>query len=111
MLHIKRCVVSGRKIGEKMEVVVGDTRIESKMVIKYLGVIIDDRLNFKEHVKYIVEKASVTQGVLKVLTSIMLYACPIWSKVLSVGTTRVILSSVNRLSLIRRISSIRTVFD
>ena len=27
-----------------------DTRIESKRVIKYLGVIIDDRLNFKEHV-------------------------------------------------------------
>ena len=38
--------------------------IESKRVLKYLGVIIDVRLNFKEHVKYIGEKASVIQGAL-----------------------------------------------
>ena len=40
-------MISGRMIVEKMEVTVGGTRIEFKRAIKYLGVIIDDRLNFK----------------------------------------------------------------
>ena len=44
---------------------VGGTRIESKRAIKYLGVIIDNRLNFIEHVKYIGEKASVIRGALE----------------------------------------------
>ena len=57
-------LISDRKIVEKMEVTVGSTRIESKRAIKYLEVIADDRLTFKEHVKYIDEKASVTQGAL-----------------------------------------------
>ena len=81
----------------------GGTRIESKRAIKYLGMIIDVRLNFKEHVKYIGEKASVT--------SIMPYACPIWSEGLSVRTTMRILFSVYHLSAIKGISSIRTVSD
>ena len=78
-------MISGRKIVENMEVTVGFTRIESKRTIKYLGVIIGDRSTFKERVKYIGEKASVTQGAL------------------AAGTTRRILSSEYRL--------IRTVFD
>ena len=80
--------------------------------------------------KYIGEKTSLTQGALArvtpniggpfrrriisaVVTSIMLYACPIWSEALSLGTTRRILSSVYCLSAIRLISgfSIQTVFD
>ena len=56
--------ISDRKIVEKMKVTVGVTRIESKRAIKYLEVIIYDRLNFKKHMKYIGEKASVTQGAL-----------------------------------------------
>ena len=86
-------MISGRKIVENMEVTIGSTRIELKRAIKYLRVIIEDRLNFKDHVKYIGEKASVTQGalarmtsniggpgpfkrsiILAVVTSIMLYA-------------------------------------
>ena len=38
---------SGRKLVEKMQVTVKGTRIESKRTIKYLGVIINDKLNFK----------------------------------------------------------------
>ena len=49
--------------------------------------------------------------ILAVVTSIILYACPIWWEALSVGTTRTILSSVYRLSAIRRISGFRTVSD
>ena len=44
--------------------IIGRTTIESKRPIKYLEVIIDDRLNFNEHVKYINEKASIVQGAL-----------------------------------------------
>ena len=40
---------------------VSGTRIETKRAIKYLAVIINRRLNFKEHVKFIGEMASVTQ--------------------------------------------------
>ena len=84
---------------KRMEVPFGDVKIGSKRAKKYLGVIIDDRLNFKEHVKYISEKASVTQAALtrmmpniggpnpfkrriisRVVTSIILYAGPIWSE-------------------------------
>ena len=54
-------LISERKIVEKMEVTVEGIRIESKREIKCLGVIIADRLNFKNHVKFIGEKASVTQ--------------------------------------------------
>ena len=44
-----------------MEVSIGHTKVGSKRAIKYL----DDRLNFKEHMKYIGEKVSVTQGTLR----------------------------------------------
>ena len=64
-VHKKEAVlISGRKIVEKMEVTIGGTRIESKRSMKYLGVIIDDKLNCKEHVKYISVMTSVTQGAL-----------------------------------------------
>ena len=46
-------MISSRKIVDQMKVTIGGTRIELKRVIKYLGVIIDDMLNFKKHVKYI----------------------------------------------------------
>ena len=123
-------MIRGRKLVKKMEVTVGGKRIESKRAIKYLGVIIDDKLNFKEYVKYIGKKASVTQAALArmmpniggpgpferriisvVVTSIMLYACSIWPEALSVWTTRRILSSVYRLNAIRRINGFRTVSD
>ena len=53
-------LISGRKIVEKIEMTIKGTRNESKRAIKYLGVIINDRLNFKEHVKFIGGKASAT---------------------------------------------------
>ena len=55
-------MISGPKIVGKIVVTVDGTGIESKRAIKYRGVIIDDKLNFNEHVKYIGEKASVTEG-------------------------------------------------
>ena len=48
----------------KMELIVRGISIESKGSIKYLRVIIVGRLNFKEHLKFICEKTSITQGAL-----------------------------------------------
>ena len=60
----KAVLISNRKVVEKMEVTVGGTNIKSKKAIKYLSLIIDDRLNFKEHMKYNGEKAFVSQRAL-----------------------------------------------
>ena len=35
---------------------IGNYKIEEKRSIKYLGVILDNKLNFKEHVQYCVTK-------------------------------------------------------
>ena len=40
-------MISSRKIVERMEVTFGNTKFRSKIAIKYIGVIIDDKLNFK----------------------------------------------------------------
>ena len=60
----KDILISGQTIVKMMKVTVVGTRIELKRAIKYMVVIIDDRLNFKEHVKYIDEKTFVTQRAL-----------------------------------------------
>ena len=57
-------LISSWKIVEKIEVIVGGTKIKSKRAIKHLGAIINDSLNSKQHMKFIGEKASVTPGVL-----------------------------------------------
>ena len=123
-------LISGLKIVEKVEVTVRGTRIERKRAIKYLRVIIEDRLNFKKHVIFIGEKASVTQGeptrvipnieepnlfkktiISRVVMPIMLYVCLICWDAFSVETTSGKLSSVYRLSAIREISGFRTMSD
>ena len=47
----KAVLISNRKAVEKMKVTIEGTKIKSKMAIKYRRLIIDDRLNFKEHMK------------------------------------------------------------
>ena len=73
-------MISSRKIVKKVEVTVGGSRIESKRAIKYLVVISDVRLSFKEHLKFICEKASVTQGTMtRMMPNIggpVIYDCP-----------------------------------
>ncbi|KAH8241712.1 hypothetical protein KR032_004502 [Drosophila birchii] len=78
---------------------VGSTTIESSPALKYLGVMIDHRLNFKSHLEYAAAKASKataaisrmmanTRGprqhsrrlIATVVTSTILYAAPIWEE-------------------------------
>ena len=84
-------LISGKKIVEKMEVTVVGTMVESKWAIKYLRVIINDRLSFKEHVKYIGEKASVTQGALGRLMPNIGGACPFKRRIILAVVTLIIL--------------------
>ncbi|KAH8247932.1 hypothetical protein KR032_004023, partial [Drosophila birchii] len=53
-------LISSRKASER----VGGTTIRSQRAIKYLGVFIDTRLSFKEHLEYPHKKASGTAGAL-----------------------------------------------
>ncbi|XP_051864279.1 uncharacterized protein LOC127566367 [Drosophila albomicans] len=123
-------LISSRKKVESAVVKVGAAHITSKRTLKYLGVTIDSRLSFREHLQEVGRKAAVTNRALSrlmpntrgpkesrralissVTRSIALYAAPIWAdavfKSLYIGG----LASTFRLSSIRIISGFRTVSD
>ena len=81
---------------EFITITIDDQRMTSKQAIKYLGVVIDNRLMFREHLTYIGSKYTATSYTLarimpniggpkqkrswlpmKVVTSIVIYAAPI----------------------------------
>ena len=91
-------LISSRKKMEFITITVGDQRITVPWVeaIKYLGMVIDNRLTFREHLTYIGVKCAATSCALarimsnlggpkkerrwllvKVVTSIAIYAAPI----------------------------------
>ncbi|XP_070144155.1 uncharacterized protein [Drosophila kikkawai] len=55
-------LISSRKAVEKVNFRVGSTTIESCPAVKYLGVQIDHRLNYKSHLEYVAAKASKATG-------------------------------------------------
>lgn len=100
----------------------------SKRQVKYLGVMIDDRLNFNSHIDYICEKASRSQAALarimpnkagpncrtrkliaSVVTSILRYGCVAWANALERKRNRVKINSVYRLAAVRVASAYRTI--
>lgn len=121
-------LITGRKRVEFLTFTAGDTEITSKESVKYLGVMIDNRLNFKSHIRYATEKASKIQSALsrilpniggpryesrlllsRVVSSALLYAAPIWADALNIQETRRHLSQVYRLSALRTIRGYRTI--
>ena len=121
-------LVTSRKKMEFCTIQVGDHRIRSKEAVKYLGVMIDNRLSFKAHLHHIKEKASKVQNVLSwilpnvggpqagrrklittVVTSVLMYAAPVWADAVRMPTYLKIISSVYRLSALRAISGFRTI--
>jgi len=50
-------LVSNRKIVESARIRIGNTVVTSKRAIRYLGVIIDTRLSFREHLAHVQAKA------------------------------------------------------
>lgn len=123
-------LISSRKKVEFVSFQVGEQTIVSKQAIKYLGVMIDNRLKFAEHIHYTSEKASRVQAALsrimpniggpkfvrrlvlsKVISSILLYAAPVWAHVMMTQATRRKFTRVQRLSALRVISGFRTISE
>ncbi|KAH8354622.1 hypothetical protein KR059_004360, partial [Drosophila kikkawai] len=120
-------LISSRKAVETASVLVGWTRIRSQRAIKYLGVLIDTRLSFKEHLEYVHKKASGTVGALSrmlpntrglkqcsrkllssVVTAQILYAAPVWAKAAAVKSYMRGVEATYRLCAIRIACAFRT---
>uniref|UniRef100_B3P254 GG12100 n=1 Tax=Drosophila erecta TaxID=7220 RepID=B3P254_DROER len=121
-------LISFRKVVETATVKIGSTSVASSRFIKYLGVMIDTRLSFREHLAYASTKAAGinrslaaimlnTRGPKQVsrrlLTSVtwatMLYAAPVWARALEVDSYAQGLTATHRLSALRIYSAFRTV--
>lgn len=123
-----------RRLPRVMPVVrVGRARVPVGSNMKYLGVVVDSAWNFREHLRYIeVKVARVTRALSRlmpnirdpgerkrrlysgVVTSIVMYAAPVWGGVASVSPAKVLrpLRRLQRTVAIRVVSAYRTVsFD
>lgn len=123
-------LVSSRKRNETLTINVDGHNIASQPFIKYLGVTIDSRLNFKEHLRVACCKATRVNAALsrimpniggprherrkllaKVVSSIILYGVPIWAEALKTASYAAGVKSVYRQSALRVCSAFRTVSD
>lgn len=123
-------LVTGRRKLQNISIKVGKCEVRSKPNLKYLGVFIDTRLNFKAHIDYICHKASNIRAAIErmmpnvggpkqykrrivstVVSSVILYAAPVWSKVLKTGNLAQRILSVHRLCALRVCSSYRTTSE
>ena len=121
-------MVSNRKSAQRIEITVGGQTITSQRSIKYLGVMIDDRLSFKNHVDYVGEKAAKAINALtrmmpnrmgpksskrrllaNVVTSILRYGGPSWITALKTMCNQQTLRRPHRLAALRVVSAFRTV--
>ena len=121
-------LVTGRKVREIISLNVGGCRIDSQLSLKYLGVKIDARLRFDEHLRIVSEKASRTAWALarimpnvggprqssrrllsSVVSSMLLYAAPIWADAIEIQSYARSVKSVYRRSALRVARAFRTV--
>lgn len=127
--HKTEAVLIGkRKKKETATFDVGSHRIQSSGSIKYLGVILDDRLTFGKHMEYAKERASKAQVALarimpnvggpktetrlllcSVVRSILLYASPVWAGNLQSKESRRLLNTAYRQAALRVICGYRTI--
>ncbi len=122
-------LITSRKVKETINLEVGEFVITSQPSISYLGVTIDARLNFKEHMRTVAVRAATVNNALSrimpntsgarqkrrvllanVVSSIMLYGAPIWADEAKISYGRK-MNSVYRLSALRVICAFRTVSD
>lgn len=109
---------------------VGDTLIDSKPAVRYLGVMLDSKINFGEHIKRTADKAAKTTAALSrlmanmggprpckrrvlmsVVHSTLLYGAEVWSGAMSVAYHRKRLLAVQRRGALRIVSAYRTVSE
>lgn len=123
----------GRRPVSFPEIRVGDSYIQAGGAIKYLGVILDSRLDFGEHFRYVAAKASRVASALgrlmpnlrgpsevkrilyaNVIMSVITYGAPVWWEAMSPVTAsarrrQAPLLRVQRFAALRVISAYRTV--
>lgn len=123
-------LISSRKKMEEITLTVDGHEIASQPTIKYLGITIDERLKFKQHLETVSDKAAKVGAALSrlmpnvggptqkrrlllasVTTSIMLYGAPIWADAMLVQSYARKLTTVYRRSALRVASAYRTVSD
>lgn len=121
-------LVTGRKVRESITLNVGGCKISSQLSLRYLGVHIDARLRFDEHLRNVSEKASRMASALarimpnvggpgqrsrrlltSVVNSILLYAAPIWADAMGIQSYARGAKSVHRRSALRVARAFRTV--
>ncbi len=99
--------------------VIGNHALESRPVVKDLGIVVDQKLSFKEHVKSVVHKASYSSSVLfksfltNDLSALVLayvsyvrpqleYGCTVWSPLLHARSPLACLTSIDKLESVQR---------
>ncbi|KAI5753744.1 hypothetical protein M8J77_002974 [Diaphorina citri] len=116
------------KLKVKPKIKINGRNIEKTKTFKYLGVVVDDKLSFCEHIKYISEKSKsiffVMRNYLKlnwntgkslstiykaVILPIMSYACSVWCHRLEIQNHRRILASAQRICLLGVIKGYKTI--
>ena len=121
-------LVTSRKNREVITLRVGGSEILSQPSLRYLGVQVDARLRFDEHLQIASAKAGAVLNALarimpniggprqarrklltSVVTSVMLYAAPIWSAATAVPAHMRQMTSVYRRSALRVARAYRTV--
>lgn len=121
-------IVTNRRQPITTQIDMGGHTITSKRHLKYLGVMVDDRLGYNRHIDYVSGKVAKVQTALSrimpntfgprsskrrmlanVSTSILRYGCEIWWKATKKRRNWEVLNSTHRLSAIRVASAYRTI--
>ncbi|XP_056642856.1 uncharacterized protein LOC130450040 [Diorhabda sublineata] len=104
---IEAVLINSRKAVETIKLIVGTQEITSQPYIRYLGGMLDARLNFKQQVEHVTAKASVVRANLarlmpnvggpkqsrrlllsSVVTSVLTYGISIWADALELQGER-----------------------
>ena len=121
-------VFKGPKNRTTLKIEINGKEIIPKKDIRYLGIILDDKLTFGAHVKHVVKKAEIKLGFLtrilpnvggpnslkrvllcRVVESVILYGVPVWNSALRLERYKALLTGLHRRALLRVASGYRTV--
>lgn len=120
-------IIKGPRKREDIIFTIGGSAVHPQKFMKYLGVWLDDKQRFNQHIRKTTEKAAKTAGALNrimpniggmssrrrelmhgVVMSILTYAAPIWHKVTCVRTYKEMLGREQRKIALRVASAYKT---
>lgn len=121
-------ILKGGRSREQLYFHLRGTKIVPVQHLKYLGVYLNSKLSFAEHIKQVVKKAEVKMAQLTrilpniggpssakravmcgVIHSIVLYGAPIWHEVLSIKKYEIMMMGIQRRALLRIAMGYRTI--